>query len=88
MKFKLFLISLCYLLSIVACSSLDDKLVHAKQSYQQGDYTLALRIWTPLAEHSNAEAQWGMGKLYDSGKIGGQDIEKVIEWLSLSADQK
>ena len=39
----------------------------ARVAYSRKDYPTALNLWRPLAEQGNAEAQRGLGILYDNG---------------------
>ena len=34
-------------------------------AYQAGNYAQALRLWQPLAQKGNAEAQYNLGLMYD-----------------------
>jgi len=36
-------------------------------AYERGDYTTALREWTPLAEQGDADAQYVLGLMYHNG---------------------
>ena len=37
------------------------------EAYKAGDYATALKKWNPLAEQGNAEAQYGLGYMYNNG---------------------
>jgi TPR repeat protein len=57
-------------------------------AYQRGDYTVALRLWRPLADGGNADAQLGLGTLYINGGGGvPQDYAQAHMWFNLSASR-
>ncbi|RMD65384.1 MAG: sel1 repeat family protein, partial [Alphaproteobacteria bacterium] len=50
-------------------------------AYEDGDYLRAVKIWRPLAEAGDANAQYGLGKLYETG--GGdlaRDYARAAKW--------
>ena len=44
----------------------------AQAAHSRRDYATALRLWRPLADQGNAEAQYALGFMYD----GGQGVPK------------
>jgi TPR repeat protein len=54
---------------------------------KKGDYATALRLWEPLAEQGNAEAQYNLGVLYAYGKGVVQDYKTAVKWFTLAAEQ-
>ena len=57
-------------------------------AYDRGNYEEALRILRPLAEEGDARAQYGLGKIYETG--GGPitpDAKQAVYWYSRSAEQ-
>ena len=51
------------------------------------DFSTALKEWRPLAEQGDAQAQWGLGILYFSGKGVLQDNRNAFKFYKLAADQ-
>jgi uncharacterized protein len=49
-------------------------------AYQKRDYATALRIWTPLAEKGDADAQYNLGHMYRLGKGVMKDYEEAADW--------
>ena len=45
-----------------------------------GDYAKALRLWRPLAEQGNADAQNHLDFLYESGKGVTPDYAQAAKW--------
>ena len=39
-------------------------------AYNKGDYATAVREWKPLAEQGNADGQFNLGFLHDTGQVG------------------
>lgn len=62
-------------LSFVVCNGAVSAgpLEDGDKAVRYGDYTTALRLWRPLAERGDAEAQFRLGSLYELGESGMQD---------------
>ncbi len=56
-------------------------------AYEKGDYATALRLWRPLAEQGNAEAQVGLGLLYLNGWGVPRDYAAAVAWYRKGAEQ-
>jgi TPR repeat protein len=52
---------------------------------ERGDYATAYRLWRPLAEQGDAEAQYKLGTMYDIGHGVPQDYVEAHKWYSLAA---
>ena len=61
----------------------EDGLTAAKK----GDFATALRLWKPLAERGNAEAQFNLGVMYQIGYGVAQDYKTAVKWFTLAAEQ-
>jgi len=72
---------------ILSCSESTPEAEKGTKAYYDGNFELAHSLWSPLAEVGIAEAQWGIGMLYDSGNYGEQSTEKAIEWFTKSSNQ-
>jgi TPR repeat protein len=59
----------------------------AASAYQRGDYATALRLWRPLADQGNAEAQLWLGIMYDEGPEVPRNDAEAIKWYRKAADQ-
>ena len=55
--------------------------------YDAKNYEEALRCYREAAEHGNARAQNGMGKLYSNGYIVQQDYSEAAKWYRKAAEQ-
>ena len=53
----------------------------------KGEFAAALRLWTPLAEQGNANAQYSLGVLYETGEGVAQDYKTAVKWYTLAAEQ-
>src|SRR4051812_18409637 len=60
----------------------------AKAAYDRLDYNAALKIWQPLAQAGNADAQYNLGRLYARGEGVPQDDRKAVDWFRRAAKQK
>ena len=80
------LASVVVALTLIGCNeagSLEDGLA----AVQRGDFETANRLLLPLAEQGDAEAQFNLGLMYDSGRGVPQDGAEALKWLRLAADQ-
>lgn len=53
----------------------------------RGDYATALRLWRPLADQGNPDAQLRVGYLYDGGYGVPKDYAEAARWYRKAADQ-
>jgi hypothetical protein len=56
-------------------------------AYNRGDYGTAFRVWRPLAEQGDANAQVQLGILYEQGLFGPQDSVQAVLWFEKAAAQ-
>ena len=59
----------------------------AQAAHSRRDYATALRLWRPLADQGNAEAQYALGFMYDSGQGVPKNYARAAKWWRLAADQ-
>ena len=64
------------------------------QQFQQGfeaatreDYQTAFKLWLPLAEQGDADAQYNLGLMYDNGRGVKQDDFEAVKWFRQAAEQ-
>jgi hypothetical protein len=67
----------------VAAGPLED----GKAAYDHGDYATVLRLWRPLADQGNADAQFMLSIMYDGGYGVPQDYVEAAKWCRRAADQ-
>jgi TPR repeat protein len=56
-------------------------------AYEKGDYETALKLWRPLAENGDADAQRSLGFMYDTGHGVPRDKDQATQWYLRSAEQ-
>jgi uncharacterized protein len=56
-------------------------------AFQKGDYETALKLWRPLAEDGDAEAQRSLGWMYDTGHGVPKDDAQARQWYLKAAEQ-
>ncbi len=56
-------------------------------AYLRGDYATALLEFKPLAEKGHANAQFGLGLMYDEGQGVPQDYAEAAKWYRKAAEQ-
>jgi len=67
----------------VATGPLEDALDAAERS----DYATAIRLWRPLADKGEVEAQYNLGGMYDKGQGVTRDYAIAVSWFRKAADQ-
>lgn len=53
----------------------------------KGNYSQAIKIWTPLAEQNNLLAQSNLGVLYENGWGVSKDYKKALYWYEKAAEK-
>ena len=56
-------------------------------AWERGDFAIALREFTPLAEQGDADAQSNLGLMYRRGQGVPQDYKTAVKWYRLAAEQ-
>lgn len=59
----------------------------AHDAYQRGDFETALRLYRPLAEQGNTDAQFLLGEMYAKGQGVPKDYALAYMWYNLAAAQ-
>lgn len=80
-----------YRLAKIARDEMDDA-IREKRLYLIGtkipfDWHEAFRLWLPLAESGNAQAQYNIGRCYSRGNGVDEDESKAVEWYMKAAAQ-
>lgn len=58
-----------------------------QQAFNAQNYEAAFDAWRPLAERGVADAQYGIGFMYESGWGVEEDLSKAFRWYQLAAQQ-
>ncbi|AXP40313.1 sel1 repeat family protein [Haemophilus influenzae] len=56
-------------------------------AYEQSNYQTAFKLWLPLAEQGDAQAQGGLGMMYERGLGVKQDDFEAVNWYRKAAEQ-
>jgi uncharacterized protein len=72
---------------VIAEQALAEPLDDAKAAYAKKDYPTAFGLWRPLAEGGNAEAQRGLGILYENGLAVTRDENQAVDWYRKASAQ-
>src|SRR5229473_3381036 len=67
----------------VAAGPLEDALDAAERR----DYATAIRLWRPLADKGEVDAQYNLGVMYDKGQGVTRDYAVAVSWFRKAADQ-
>ncbi len=81
--FSALLMLACFVPGSAVAGELDEGMLAA----EQGDYEKAFRIFTPLAEAGDAEAQHNLAILYRGGHGVAKDLDKSRQWFLRAAEQ-
>jgi TPR repeat protein len=79
--------SAVFVLFLVPTMAVAQDYANGVAAYEAGDYGMALREWTPLAEQGNASAQNGIGVMYYHGRGVPQNYAEAVKWCRLAAEQ-
>ena len=60
---------------------------NAVAAYQRGDYATALKLWHLLAENGDADAQFHLGVMHESGQSVLRNDADAIKWYRQAAEQ-
>lgn len=63
------------------------RLIQGQRAFNAQNYDQALEAWQPLAEQGVADAQYGIGFMYESGWGVDQDYSRAYRWYQLAAQQ-
>lgn len=74
-------------LALAFTGALAGPIQDGEAAYQKGDYQTALKLWRPLAEQGDAEAQRSLGWMYDAGHGVPEDEIQATRWYLKSAEQ-
>ena len=55
--------------------------------YQQGQYDIARKMWKPMAENGDCDAQYALGLLYFNGLSVRKSYGNALEWWGRAAEQ-
>jgi uncharacterized protein len=64
-----------------------DVFIDAAEALEREDYETAYKLFLPLAEQGDADAQFNLGVMYDEGEGVPQDDKEAVKWWRLSAEQ-
>jgi hypothetical protein len=82
--------TLCLTLAVLLGSagmSVSQDFMKGFDAWDRGDFAIALREWTPLAEQGDAVAQYNLGQMYHNGDGVPQDYKTAVKWYTLAAEQ-
>ena len=66
----------------IEAQNFDDQLT----ALYEGNFSTALDLWLPLAEAGDADAQYGVGIIYDFGLAGmKRDVAEAMHWYKMAA---
>jgi uncharacterized protein len=75
---------------MVAAPAFAGQLEDAHEAYHSGDYATAQKLFTPLAEEGNPDAQRLLGSIYyyaEDGRGAAQDFAEAAKWWRRAANQ-
>jgi TPR repeat protein len=74
---------------VVACATVAaaDSYEDALSAFLRKDYAFEAQLFRPIAEQSNAKAQYNLGSMYDKGLDVSQDYQEALKWYRKAAEQ-
>lgn len=79
--------SVVILLAFLPIAAWAQSFDQAEDAYDRGDYETAREILSVLAKEGDAEAQYGLGLLYDNGEGVTEDHSEAARWYEAAAKQ-
>jgi uncharacterized protein len=77
----------CIVLALAASKGSAQDDLKGGIAYKAGDYALALREWTSMAQQGSVRALFGLGFMYSQGDGVPQDYAEAAKWYRLAAEQ-
>jgi uncharacterized protein len=77
----------CLMALITLESATAGQLEDGQTAFGRGNYAEAMRLWRPLADEGNAQAQYDLGFLYDTGFGVPKDYAQAFAWSMKAAEQ-
>jgi hypothetical protein len=81
------LVRASFMLVAIGGAAAAGPLEDAVAAYQRGDYATALRLWHPLAEQGDVDAQFHLGVMFESGQGVLRSDAEAIKWYRKAAEQ-
>uniref|UniRef100_UPI001F1FF1BD tetratricopeptide repeat protein n=1 Tax=Haemophilus influenzae TaxID=727 RepID=UPI001F1FF1BD len=67
--------------------TLEQQFQQGLTAYEQSNYQTAFKLWLPLAEQGDAQAQFNLGTMYADGRGVKQDDVEAVKWFRKAAEQ-
>jgi len=83
MKIKTIIFAL--IIGFASSTAMADSFNDGVVAFIKGDSAKAMRIWQPLAKEGNAEAQYHLGYMFQTGTGVKKDNKKALYWYNLAA---
>lgn len=87
MKIRTFLLAFALLFASAGAMAGGPSLDDGIAAMLRGDNTAALKVFRPLAAKGNAEAQYYLGYMYQSGTGVPMDKKTALQWYNRAAAQ-
>jgi hypothetical protein len=83
---KYIALAVCFVLTMAGPAKAD--VAAGRKAFDEGNYEKAMSEWQSAADKGDAEAEFGLGSLYEQG-LGGlaQDYKRAEYWYSKAAEQ-
>ena len=77
----------CACLLSINGRAIADPLTDAKRAFESGNYSEAVKLFTPLAQQGNPFAQFKLAVIYRKGQGVQQDYQEALKWNRRAAEQ-
>jgi TPR repeat protein len=74
------------IVALIGAASAGAQTDPARAAFEREDYTTAAKLFRPLAESGDAEAQYRLGLMFRFGWGVDKDMAAAVHWLSRAAD--
>jgi len=72
-------------IGFAANAAMADRFDDGVVAFIKGDSATAMKIWQPLAQEGNTEAQYHLGYMFQTGTGVKKDNQKALYWYNLAA---
>jgi len=73
------------IIGFASSAALADRFDDGVVAFIKGDSATAMKIWQPLAKEGNAEAQYHLGYMFQTGTGVQKDNKKALYWYNMAA---
>ncbi len=75
------LITTLLLAITLSSTAFGDDFIDGFEAAKKGDFKTAMKLWRPMAEQGDTDAQYILGVMYDRGDGVPEDDKQAVKWF-------